>query len=605
MNTTKSVAAGSDELQQQLRELQAELVKQGEALHHEQARYEVARQDSEDELRIATAAFDAQNATLVTDSQGTILRVNEAFALATGYSAIESVGQSVTLFRSEQNSLLFFESMWQSLQTDSAWQGEIWIKSRSGQDGIVFLKIKAVMTTEMGVTHYVGNFSDVGLIKEAEALTHRLAYYDVLTHLPNRRLLRDRVTQALLSCERSGRFGALFLVNVDNFRALNDDIGSELGDLLLQEIGRSLQALVREVDTVARPGNAEFVVLLQDLAGSAHDALARAQIMGAKLLSAVPNTVNLKGNEFACSLSVGGALFQAKNTFEELLTQADLALQQAKNSGRNSMRFFAPAMQVASDLRSTLESELTKALHWKQLCLYYQPQVDRTLRVIGVEALIRWQHPLRGLVSPIEFIPLAEDTGLILPIGLWVLQSACAQIKMWQEQPDLQVLKVSVNVSARQFAQLDFVDQVKAALADSRANPARLTLELTESLVLENVRDVIEKMRAIKRLGVSFSMDDFGTGYSSLAYLAQLPFDQLKIDKSFVDNIPGKSSDETITRTIISMGKGLAMDVIAEGVETESQLEFLARHGCQNYQGYLFSRPLSVQQLETKLTQRC
>lgn len=435
------------------------------------------------------------------------------------------------------------------------------------------------------------------LARQGETL-HRLAYYDALTHLPNRRLLRDRLDQALAVNERSGRFGALFLVNVDNFRALNDTAGFELGDLFLKEIARELQALVREVDTVARLGNAEFVVLLQDLASGERDALARAHLMGTKLQAVVPNTVNLDGNECACSLSVGGVLFQANTTFEQLLTQADLALREAKNSGCNSLRFFAPAMQVASNLRSTLESELAKALLWQQLCLFYQPQVDGATHVVGVEALIRWRHPLRGLVPPLEFIPMAEDTGQILPIGRWVLQRACAQIKAWQDEPCLQALKVAVNVSARQFGEVDFVEQVQAALAGSGANPARLTLELTESLVMENIRDVIEKMHAIKRLGVSFSMDDFGTGYSSLAYLAKLPIDQLKIDKSFVQNIPGKNSDETITRAIISMGRGLDMNVIAEGVETEVQREFLAHHGCHTYQGYLYSQPLPLKELE-------
>lgn len=594
----QAITAGSDALQQQLGQLRAELAAQSETLHREQTECDTARQHSEAELHIATAVFQAQNATVVTNPQGAILRVNEAFTLASGYSAQEIVGKPLTLLRSGRHDALFFETLRQSLNNHGSWQGEIWAKYRSGKECVVLLNIRAITTPALGVTHYVGNFSDVSMIKEAEVLTHRLAYYDPLTHLPNRRMLRDRVTQALLLCERSGRFGALFLINVDNFRAVNDTAGFELADLLLQEIARGLQTLVREVDTVARPGNAEFVVLLQDLAGNEHDALARAQIMGAKLQAAVPNTVKLNGYECACSLSVGGVLFQANNTFEELLTQADLALRQAKHSGRNSLRFFDPSMKTASDLRNTLESELDKALHWQQLCLHYQPQVNRALHVVGVEALIRWQHPLRGLVSPVEFIPLAEDTGLILPIGLWVLQSACAQIRIWQDQHGLHALKVSVNVSARQFGQLDFVEQVQAALVNSGANPARLTLELTESLVLENVRDVIEKMHAIKRLGVSFSMDDFGTGYSSLAYLAQLPFDQLKIDKSFVQDIPGKSSDETITRTIISMGKGLAMNVIAEGVETEAQRDFLQHHGCQTYQGYLFSRPLPVMQLE-------
>jgi len=362
-----------------------------------------------------------------------------------------------------------------------------------------------------------------------------------------------------------------------------------------------LTALVREADTVARQAGDEFVVLLPELAATEQEALARARAMGLKLNAAVIEPIRFRGFDYDCKLSIGVVVFHADTTVEDMFTHADLALQHAKTAGRNTLQFFDPSMQSSLDQRSALEAELQMALKWHQFCLYYQPQVDSAGRVVGVEALLRWQHPLRGLVPPIEFIPLAEETGLILPIGLWVLQSACAQLKLWQDQPKLQALQMAVNVSARQFGQADFVAQVQAALTHSGANPARLKLELTESLVLENVRDVIEKMHAIKRLGVSFSMDDFGTGYSSLSYLAQLPIDQLKIDKSFVQNIPGKNNDETIARTIISMGHGLNIDVIAEGVETQVQREFLQRHGCHAYQGYLYSRPLSLEQLETYL----
>jgi diguanylate cyclase (GGDEF)-like protein/PAS domain S-box-containing protein len=590
-------------LQQQLRQLQRELEQQSEELSRGQIEREQERKRSEDELRVATAAFESQTATVVTDPQGKILRVNAAFTRLTGYSAQEAVGQAIALLKSGRHDRLFYQTMWASLLAQQVWQGEIWSRRKGGQDGVVSLHIAAITAPELGTTHYIGHFSDISMEKEAEALIHRLAYYDTLTHLPNRRLLRDRLTQALASSARSGRFGAYFLIDIDHFKLLNDTAGREVGDQLLVKLADRLSALVREADTVARQAGDEFVVLLPELAATEQEALARARAMGVKLKAAVAEPIRFRGFDYACKLNIGVVLFRADTTVEELFTHADLALQHAKTAARNTLQFFSPSMRSALDQRSILVAELQMALKWCQFCLYYQPQVDSAQRVVGVEALLRWQHPLRGLVSPIEFIPLAEDTGLILPIGLWVLQNACAQLKLWQDQPKLQALQMAVNVSARQFGQADFVAQVQAALTHSGANPARLKLELTESLVLENVRDVIEKMHAIKRLGVSFSMDDFGTGYSSLSNLAQLPIDQLKIDKSFVQNIPGKNNDETIARTIISMGHGLNIDVIAEGVETQVQREFLERHGCHAYQGYLFSRPLPLEQLEAYVGQ--
>jgi EAL domain-containing protein (putative c-di-GMP-specific phosphodiesterase class I) len=313
--------------------------------------------------------------------------------------------------------------------------------------------------------------------------------------------------------------------------------------------------------------------------------------------------VDLGTHSYVCHLHVGVTLFDREDTVDSVFRHAGLALEQATRQGADSQCFFEAQMQSLQDLHDALSAEMEKALLWQQFRIYYQPQLDQALRVVGVEALLRWQHPLRGLVPPGEFIPLAESTDLILPIGLWVLQSACAQLKRWEYLPCCAGLQVSVNVSVRQFQQPDFVSQVQDALQASGAKPARLKLELTESLVLENMDDVVAKMLQIRQLGVRFSMDDFGTGYSSLAYLAQLPIDQLKIDKSFVQNIPGKSSDEFIARTIISMGLGLGMHVIAEGVETAEQHAFLAHHGCHAYQGYLFSRPLPAQALEAYMSQ--
>jgi diguanylate cyclase (GGDEF)-like protein len=431
-----------------------------------------------------------------------------------------------------------------------------------------------------------------------------LGYYDPLTQLPNRGLLQGRLAQALAASARSGLMGAVFVINVDNFKGFNDAEGPYTGDLLLVEVATRLRAAVREGDSVARQWGDEFLILIEDLAETAEEASCHARLLGQRLLAITQTPIELDGEKHHCSVSIGVGLFRQDDTVEGVFRHAGLALRQAKTAGRDTVSFFKPVMQSTLDLHSALRAELGKALLWHQFRVYYQPQVDSAQRVVGVEALLRWQHPLRGLVPPVEFIPLAEASNLIVPIGLWVLNIACEQLKAWECDPRTSHLQVAVNVSARQFQQGDFVGQVQKTLLTIGCNPTRLKLELTESLVLDNMNEAIGKMNEIKRLGVSFSMDDFGTGYSSLSYLAQLPIDQLKIDKSFVQNIPGKSSDETIARTIISMGQGLGMNVIAEGVETEAQCAFLAHHGCHVYQGYLFSRPLPIEQLEAYLHQK-
>ena len=556
------------------------------------------RRLAEDELRIAAVAFSTQNGMVITDPEGNILRVNPAFTRLTGYSAAEAVGQTPALLRSGRHGPLFYQRMWQAIKDEGRWQGEIWNKRKNGQIYAEMLNITAIDTPDRGVAYYVANFSDITADKEAEAEIHRLAYYDVLTSLPNRRLLQDRLGQAVAATARSQLYGAIFFIDLDNFKALNDTRGHDVGDLLLVEVAQRMRAVVREGDTVARLGGDEFVVLMEDLGADRHEAVALAAQLGEKLHAVIGQPFMLKDDEYQCNLSIGVGLFHAGDTVEDLFKHADLALYQAKNAGRNLLRFFDPAMQAELDQRSALEAELRRALNKQQLRLFYQPQVDAGRHVIGVEALLRWQHPQRGLVPPNDFIPLAEETGLILPIGLWVLETACAQLKAWENNERSRDLRIAVNVSARQFRQADFVEHINLVLAASGANPARLKLELTESVVLEDVADTIRKMAEIKPLGVSFSMDDFGTGYSSLAYLAQLPLDQLKIDQSFVRNLPGHRNHETIARAIITLGHGLTMEVIAEGVETEAQREFLEMHGCHAYQGYLFSRPLPIEELE-------
>jgi diguanylate cyclase (GGDEF)-like protein/PAS domain S-box-containing protein len=562
------------------------------------------RKLAEDELRIAAVAFASQNGIIITDPKAVIQRVNPAFTQLTGYSAEEAIGRTPAMLHSGRQGPLFYLEMNVALKEKGYWQGEIWNRRKNGNVYAELLTITAIYSPDKSITHFVGSFTDITDIKEAEAEIHRLAYFDPLTKLPNRRLLQDRLKQAIAATARSKMYGALFFIDLDRFKALNDTRGHDVGDLLLIDVAQRLWEAVRENDTVARQGGDEFVVLMEDLGASANEAAVLAEQLGNKVHAALDTPFNLNGYEYHCMSSIGVDLFYAHDTVESLFKHADLALYQAKNSGRDKLRFFNPALQDAIDQRSILESALQKVLPLNQLRLYYQPQLDVARRVVGVEALLRWQHPLRGLVAPDDFIPLAEDTGLILPIGRWVMETACAQIKTWENDAHTRELQIAVNVSARQFRQPDFVTQVKNVLADSGANPVRLKLELTESMLLEDVKDTIAKMHAIKQLGVRFSMDDFGTGYSSLSYLAQLPLDQIKIDKAFVRNLPGVTKDETIAKAIITLGLGLNMNVIAEGVETESQRQFLEAHGCHEYQGYLFSRPLTIEALEVFLQRK-
>lgn len=555
----------------------------------------------EQELRIAAATFSTQNGMIITDPQGVILRVNPAFSRLTGYSAEEAVGKTPALLHSGRHGPLFYQQMWTALKEKGSWHGEIWNRRKNGLVYAEMLFITAIYSPEQRITHFVGSFTDITSNKEAQAEIHRLAYYDPLTKLPNRRLLQDRLQQAIAATSRSGLHGALFFLDIDNFKALNDSRGHDVGDLLLTVVAQRLGEVVREIDTVARQGGDEFVVLTAELSVATDEAAVLAAQLGAKLRAALALPFNLNGYEYHCKTSVGVALFDGSDTVEELFKHADLALYQAKNAGRDLLRFFDPAMQDAMNQRSVLEAALRKAILLQQLRLYYQPQVDAASRVVGVEALLRWQHPQRGLVLPNEFIPLAEDTGLILAIGLWVMETACAQIKTWAANPLTKHLQIAVNVSVREFRQPDYVEQVKAVLAASGANPACLKLELTESMLIEDIKSTNTKMLALKQQGVLFSVDDFGTGFSSLSYLAQIPLDQIKIDKAFVRNLPGAKKDEAIARAIITMGMGLDMNVIAEGVEAECQREFLQANGCNAYQGYLFSRPLPLPDLEVYL----
>ena len=439
---------------------------------------------------------------------------------------------------------------------------------------------------------------DLSLRKAAEEEINYLAYYDPLTRLPNRRLLMDRLQQALATSARHHRSGALLLLDLDNFKTLNETRGHDAGDNLLRQVAHRLRGCVHEDDTVARQGGDEFVVVLEDLADSPEEAAARSEEVGQRILAALREPYELHGAAHHSSLSMGITIFSGmRETVDELLRRADMALYQAKDAGRDTLRFYDPQMQAAVSARAALELDMRAGLAQGQFELYYQPQVDRG-RITGAEALLRWRHPRDGFVSPARFIPLAEHTGLILPLGEWVLNEACKRLAQWAGQPEMAGLALAVNVSPLQFHQGGFVSQVLAALASSGADGRQLKLELTEGLLLQDVEDTIQKMGQLKGYGVGFSLDDFGTGYSSLSYLKRLPLDQLKIDQSFVRDVLTDPNDAAIARTVVALGTSLGLRVIAEGVETEAQREFLERHDCHAWQGYLFSPPIPAGEFE-------
>ena len=554
------------------------------------------------DLRIAATTFESQEGIFITDANAAIIRVNRAFTDIAGYTGGEVIGRNPRLFSSGRQDERFYASMWESIHNTGKWKGEIWNRRKIGEIYPQFLTITAVKDTDGIVTNYIAIFNDITASKAAADQIEHLAFYDLLTSLPNRRLLMDRLEQALTSSTRTGKKGGLLFIDLDNFKTLNDTLGHDIGDLLLQQVALRLESCVRECDTVARLGGDEFVVMLEELSEQPLEAAAQTEAVGDKILATLNQPYQLADHVYHNSPSIGAILFKERHqSIDELLKHADIAMYQSKKAGRNTLRFFDPQMQENINARATLEGELRIALKNRQFHLYYQIQVDDFNRPVGAEALIRWIHPERGLVSPLQFIPLAEETGLILPIGHWVLEAACAQLKTWQQEVLTRDLVLAINVSAKQFRQADFVAQVQEVVQRYAIHPNQLKLELTESLLLNNIEETIATMVALKEVGICFSLDDFGTGYSSLQYLKRLPLDQLKIDQSFVRDIVTDSSDQAIVRTIIAMAKGLNVDIIAEGVETEEQQQLLHYLGCDHYQGYLFSKPVPVEQFEALL----
>lgn len=564
--------------------------------------HEHQRQQAETELTLAASVFDnSQEGIMITDAQQVILRVNGIFARLTGYQPEEIVGKKPSILASGHHDAEFYRNMWECINRQKYWQGEIINRRKDGRLLPEWLTVTQVTNKAGQLTHYVGTFVDITDRKLNEERIFKLAFYDPLTELPNRRLLVDRLREALLANQRKQRFGALMFLDLDRFKILNDTQGHDLGDQLLIEAGKRITASVREEDTVARLGGDEFVILLEDLAEDESTAALYAQRIGNKVLNALSQIYLLhrfdqqgvaSAVKHHSSASIGITLFSGiEINCEDLLRQADMAMYQAKQAGRNTLCLFDPDMQSSLNRRAELEADLRFALHNDQLRLTYQIQVDQSGQPVGAEALLRWEHPMRGLIEPMEFVPLAEESGLIVAIGSWVLIEACKTLNAWAEHPATAALTLSVNVSAKQLGQADFIEQLQDIIENTGANPQRLKLEITESTILDNLENTIWIMLKVRQLGLSFAMDDFGTGYSSLSYLQRLPLAQLKIDRSFVHDLQEGSNDAAIIRTILALGKSLDLEVVAEGVESVSQHQYLLKNGCRLFQGYLFGKP--------------
>ena len=560
---------------------------------------EIERQEYDRHIHQQASLLDkAQDAILVRGLDHAIHYWNKSAERIYGWKAEEVNGKIITEFFYED--MTDFNNAMEILLASGEWNGELRQKCKDGHFIIIEGRWSLVRNDQGIATSVLCINSDITQRKADSDKIQHLAFYDALTGLPNRLLLKDRLQHALATSARSRKYGALFFIDLDNFKSLNDTMGHAMGDMLLQEIAARLLRCLRLTDTVARLGGDEFILMLEDIGTTAAESAIQCQTFAEKIIQLFNQPFKLDGHQHHSTPSMGITLFQGQqDSVTELLKRADLAMYEAKGAGGSTFRFYDPDMQLQVLARMALESDMRFGIEQKEFTLHYQPQLDRQLNVIGAEALLRWQHKSKGMISPLQFIPLAEETRLILPLGKLVLQSACETLVQWAKKPILANLILSVNVSIQQFRQADFVELILSLLGQTGADPSKLKLELTESIFVENVEDIIHKMTALKLHGVTFSLDDFGTGYSSLSYLKRLPISQLKIDKAFVRDILNNEHDATIARSIITLAQNLGLEVIAEGVELDEQRLFLEKEGCYFYQGYLFSKPLPEAQFQS------
>ncbi|MCK0753992.1 EAL domain-containing protein [Chromohalobacter japonicus] len=558
-----------------------------------------ARQSTMSREQLMEVIAAINDAFLLFDTQGRIVLSNRAFTAMTGYTSTDIQGEPLSVLEHSHESARIHRDIRRHIIDSGQWQGEIKARRKDGQAFPARLSISRVEYSHGATRHYVATLHDLSARREAEAKIHRLAHHDTLTGLPNRQTLYARLDAVQAASHTQGQSGALIMLDIDNFKALNDSRGNAAGDMLLRHVARRLKRFARHEHDLARLGGNEFALVVSGLPSDPDAALAELQHHMTTVRQVIGGVYDLDDHSHTTTHSLGGVWFGDDDVAtDELVKRASLALSRAKQDGGNACHVFHPEMEAALHDRVWMETELRQAIHDEQMRLYYQPQVNAEGTIIGAETLIRWQHPERGMISPGAFIPLAEETGLIVPIGQWVLAKACERLARWSTDPALAHLQLSVNVSVHQFQKHDFVAQVLATLTDHKAPPERLTLELTESLLLANVEGVIEKMMQLKRHGVSFALDDFGTGYSSLAYLKRLPFNALKIDVSFVRDVLVEANDAAIVKTIIALADSLHLKTVAEGVETLPQRDFLARLGCHHYQGFYYGRPAPVEAFE-------
>jgi diguanylate cyclase (GGDEF)-like protein/PAS domain S-box-containing protein len=563
-------------------------------LRYKQMSCELAR--NEEVLRIAATAFQTHEAIMITDADANIIRVNEAFVKVTGFTEAEVLGKNPRLLNSGKQNTIFYKNMWNAIKTVGNWSGEIWNRRKNGEIFSEWQTISTVRDAKGSITHYVSFFSDITDFKNSKQTVEKLAFYDPLTDLPNRRLLYERLSDELMVAKKYQHIGALLFIDLDRFKNINDSLGHSVGDHLLIKVAQRLQAILDKDSTAIRLGGDEFIVLIASQQQSANELINHAESIAENIIAEICLPYVIAEHDLYISPSIGITLYtRDDDNVDLILRRADTAMYHAKDAGRNTYRFYQSSMQEQADARLIMEKNLRKAIEKNELSMYYQPQSSFTGEIVGAEALIRWNQTEQGMISPADFIPVAEETGLIIDIGCWVINAVCLQIHSWDLQ-GVVVQHIAVNISPKQFHQADFVSVVIKIIEDYDINPCRILLEITEGVFLKNIDEAIRKMNTLREYGFNFSIDDFGTGYSSLSYLKRLPFDQLKIDQSFTNDMMTNPQGAAIVQAIIVMAESLGLNLIAEGVETNKQLNSLSDYGCHFFQGYYFSKPLPPEQ---------